>query len=58
MAADNLKSALEAILFAAGYPVSYEKLAPVLGLDADAVRELAAGMQDDYSERGIKLLVF
>ena len=58
MAADNLKSALEAILFAAGYPVSYEKLAPVLGLDEDAVKELAAGMQNDYSERGIKLLVF
>lgn len=58
MAANNLKSALEAILFAAGYPVSYEKLAPALGLDKNAVKELAVGMQEDFSDRGIKLLVF
>ena len=29
----NIEGAIEAILYAAGYPVKYEKLAEVLGLD-------------------------
>ena len=29
----NIEAAIEAILFAAGYPVKYEKIAEVLGLD-------------------------
>ena len=58
METDNLKPALEAILFAAGYPVAYEKLAPALGIDPAEVKILAESMQDDYSARGIKLLVF
>ena len=30
----NVEEAIEAILFAAGYPVRYDKIAEVLGLDA------------------------
>ena len=58
METDDLKPALEAILFAAGYPVTYEKLAPALGIDPAEVKILAESMQDDYQERGISLLVF
>ena len=29
----NLEGAIEAILYAAGYPVKYSKIAEVLGLD-------------------------
>ena len=58
----NIESAIEAILFAAGYPVRYDKLAEVLGLGTSDTRHLVENMADAYnaesSTRGIRLLVF
>lgn len=52
--------AIEAILFAAGHPVSYDKLSEVLGLPAKEVHQLCEHMALSYngedSERGILLL--
>lgn len=57
----DVKRAIEAILFAAGYPVSYEKLAEVLGLTQRDVLAILESMQgefnDDDSPRGIRLLL-
>ena len=56
----KITQAIEAILFAAGHPVSYEKLSEVLGLPPREVRPLAEHMALGYngeeSERGILLL--
>ena len=56
----DIKRAIEAILFAAGYPVRYDKLGEVLGLTEKDVRILVDGMASAYnsedSERGILLL--
>jgi len=58
----NIESAIEAILFAAGYPVRYDKLAEVLGLGTSDTKHLVENMADTYnaenSTRGIRLLVF
>ena len=37
---NNIEAAVEAILFAAGYPVKYEKIAEVLGLDLGNTKKL------------------
>ncbi len=56
----EIKRAIEAILFAAGYPVRYDKLGEVLGLTEKDVRLLVEDMSSAYnseeSERGILLL--
>ena len=58
----NLEGAVEAILFAAAYPVKYSKLAEVLGLDVRNTKKLVEHMSQEYngekSKRGIALLVF
>lgn len=58
----ELKRSLEAILFAAGHPITYEKLSAVLGLPDYGVRALASRMAEEYngedSPRGIMLLTF
>ena len=58
----NIEGAIEAILYAAGYPVKYEKLAEVLGLDLRNTKTLVEHMSKEYnserSKRGITLLVF
>ena len=58
----NLEGAIEAILYAAGYPVKYTKIAEVLGLDIDNTKTLIEHMAKDYnsekSKRGISLLTF
>ena len=55
------KAILEAVLFAAGYPVGYEKLAEAVECDVEAVRKILAEMADDYSRsdsgRGIQLVL-
>ena len=57
----DVKRAIEAILFAAGYPVRYDKLGEVLGLTEKDVRLLVEDMALSYnsedSERGILLLL-
>lgn len=58
----ELLRSLEAILFAAGHPVTYEKLSAVLGISAAEVRSLVELAMPDYnsedSVRGIMLLAF
>ena len=54
----DVERAVEAILFAAGYPVKYEKLALVIGLTERDIRNLIANMANGYGERGIQLLLY
>ncbi len=58
----NIESAIEAILYAAGYPVKYEKLSEVLGLDVKDVKTMVEHMAAQYNKedsvRGINLLMF
>ena len=59
------KSIIEAVLFAAGYPVKYEKLAQVLGTTPSKAKQIVAeyakeynGSPEDTLPRGILLLMF
>ncbi len=58
----NIEGAIEAILYAAGYPVKYAKIAEVLGLDLRNTKKLIEHMAEDFnsdkSRRGINLLMF
>jgi segregation and condensation protein B len=58
----SIESAIEAILFAAGYPVKYSKIAEVLGLEEKDTKNIIEHMSRDYndpsSKRGINLLMF
>ena len=56
----NIEAAIEAVLYAAGYPVKYEKIAEVLGLDEPNTRTIIEAMSEEYAkeERGIQLLLF
>ncbi len=57
----NIESAIEAILFAAGHPVSYEKLGEALDLFESQVRKKVADFSKEYNadtRRGIMLLTF
>lgn len=58
----NIEAAIEAILYAAGYPISYQKLSEVLGVGVKDVKKLVRLMSERYnspsSEHGISLLVF
>ena len=58
----NIESAIEAILYAAGYPVKYTKLSEVLGLEVKDVKAMVEHMATQYnkedSSRGINLLMF
>ena len=58
----NIESAIEAILYAAGYPVKYTKLSEVLGLEVKDVKTMVEHMALQYNKedsvRGINLLMF
>ena len=58
----NIEGAIEAILYAAGYPVKYSKLSEVLGLDVRNTKKIVEHMSESFnserSKRGINLLVF
>ncbi len=58
----NIEGAIEAILYAAGYPVKYSKLSEVLGLDVKNTKKIVEHMSEGYnserSKRGISLLCF
>lgn len=54
----DIQRAVEAILFAAGYPVKYEKLSEVIGLSQRDLRALISAMAEDYRDRGIQLLMY
>ena len=55
---EDIKKAIEAILFAAGYPVKYEKLSEVIGLPQRDLRNLVESMTCEYEGRGIQLLLY
>ena len=60
----NIESAIEAILFAAGHPITYAKLADVLSLTPGTVRRIVEDYASEYNRedsalpRGIILLTF
>ena len=58
----NIEGAIEAILYAAGYPVKYTKISEVLGLDVKNTKKMVEHMSEEFnspkSKRGINLLVF
>ena len=60
--AQEIEQALEAILFAAGYPMRYDKLAEVLSLSVKDVKTMIRKMADHFSEEntdhGIQLLMY
>ena len=52
-------AALEAILFACGAPVAFERLCEILGVNSEGLREAAAILKNKYSddkESGIQLI--
>ncbi len=58
----DVTSAIEAILFAAGHPVEYERLSAVLGLSVKDVKTICSEMAKEYeaptSHRGLLLLMY
>ncbi|MDR0905676.1 MAG: SMC-Scp complex subunit ScpB [Oscillospiraceae bacterium] len=52
MELNNIKGAIEGILFASGEPVSIERVAAVLGIDSHLVADTAAVLRDEYETRG------
>ena len=59
---DKVTSAIEAILYAAGHPVEYEKLSEVLGLTKKDIKSIVEAMSEEYnsesSKRGVLLLTY
>ncbi len=53
---------IEAVLFAAGHPVTYEKLADILEITPSAVKEILSMYEDKYNSgdlpRGVQLIRF
>ena len=60
--AKEVEQAIEAILYAAGYPVRFEKLAEVLGVGVKDVKTMVRDLQEKFGEdetyHGIQLLVY
>ncbi|MBQ3064156.1 MAG: SMC-Scp complex subunit ScpB [Clostridia bacterium] len=56
----DIEACIEAVVFAAGYPVAYQKLAEVTGLGAREVKRLAERIAKRYEEdkHGILFLCF
>ena len=58
----DIEAAIEAILYAAGYPISYSKLSDVLGIGVKEVKTVVKHMSERYnsteSGHGISLLSF
>lgn len=56
----NLEACIESVVFAAGYPVPYQKLADVTGLGVREVKKLAERISKSYEndKHGIMLLLF
>ena len=57
----NTEAAIEAILFAAGHPITYEKIAEVLDLFESQVKEKVFAFAEEYNKdekKGIMLLTF
>lgn len=59
--AQKIAQAIEAILFAAGYPMRYDKIAEVLGITAKDVKTMVKELAAHYNEEdthGIQLLLY
>ena len=58
METENIKSAVEAILFAAGEPVPTARISLILEVSEDAVLAAAKELADEYSfnRRGVRIL--
>lgn len=56
----NPSAAIEAIMFAAGYPMKYEKLADVLSITPSEVKRYVSELAEKYNsdEHGIMILMF
>ena len=58
----NIEGAIEAILYAAGHPVAYDRMAEVLGLTRRDVKRMVEHIAESYnkedSAHGISLLMF
>lgn len=58
----DIEAAIEAIIYAAGYPITYQKLSDVLGLGLRDVKNMVSHMAEKYnsvkSKHGISLLTF
>ena len=58
----DLKQVIEAILYAAGYPMRYDKLGELLGLSTKDIKTLVHSMADHFAEEdthhGIQLLLY
>ena len=52
------KKIIEAVLFTAGAPVSYEKLAEAASVSASEAEYTAREMAGEYADRGIRLLCY
>lgn len=50
--------AIEAILFAAGYPVRYDKLAEVIGLQVKEIKKMVKYLSGQFDKRGLQILMF
>ena len=59
---DEIKQIIEAVLFASGHMVTFEKLANTMGISVDRVKECVSEYSNEYEtsglSRGIQLLVF
>lgn len=59
---NDIYAAIEAILYAAGHPIAYEKLSEVLGVSVDDIKAIVLAMSKDYesekNHRGILLLTY
>ena len=58
MERNELVPVIEAILFAAGFPVKYEKIAQTLEITEDEVKEILSSGAFSYENRGIRLVTF
>ncbi len=58
----NAASAIEAVLFAAGHPITYERLSRAIGIPEYEVKRIVSEMMSEYnadeSPRGIMMLMF
>ena len=54
----DIEKAIEAILFAAGHPIGYDKLSEVIGLSPAQIKKTVSRMAEGYENRGIQLLTY
>lgn len=57
---EELYPVIEAVLFAAGYPVPYERLAEITAEDVETVKEAVTTLQEKYRDEayGIQIVTF